>query len=67
MQNILVLIFFKETCHERCLEGRLLNVTPNIEQILSFKLLEKIQFQEIFHWIDMCNISQDKNIRMTLS
>ena len=29
----------------------LFNVTPNIEQTLSFKLLEKNHFQEIFHWI----------------
>ena len=39
------------------LRNDLLNVTPNIEQILSFELLEKIYFQETFHWIDMCNIS----------
>ena len=60
-------MFFKETCQERCFEGRLLNVTPNIEQTLSFELLEKTHFQDTFHWIDMCNISQDKNIRMALS
>ena len=31
------------------LRNNSLNVTPNIEQILSFELLEKIHFQENFH------------------
>ena len=39
------------------LRNDLLNVTPNIEQILSFELLEKTHFQETFRWIDMYNIS----------
>ena len=39
------------------LRNDLLNLIPNIEQILSFELLEKTHFQEIFHWIDMYNIS----------
>ena len=39
------------------LRNNLLNVTPNIEQILSFEPLEKTHFQETFRWIDMCNIS----------
>ena len=39
------------------LRNDLLNVTPNIEQILPFELLEKTNFQETFHWMDMCNIS----------
>ena len=38
-------------------ETILSNVTPNIEQILSFELFEKTHFQEIFHWVDMCNMS----------
>ena len=38
------------------LRNDLLSVTPNIEQILSFELLEKTHFQETFHWINMCNI-----------
>ena len=47
------------------LRNDLLNVTPEIEQIISFKLLEKTHFQETFHWRDTCNISYDKNFRMT--
>ena len=41
------------------LRNDLINVTPNAEQILSFKLLEKTHFQETFHWINMY-----KNIRI---
>ena len=47
------------------LRNDLLNVISNIEQILSFELIERTDFQETFHFIDMCSISSDKNIGMT--
>ena len=39
------------------LRNDLLKVTPNIEQVLSFELLEKTHFQKTFHWIHTYNIS----------
>ena len=32
--------------------------------MISFELLEKPHFQETFYWIDMCNISKDKNVSL---
>ena len=60
IQNIFWCSYFKKKKkHPRkgALRNDLLNVTPNIEQILSFELLEKTHFLETFHWIDMCNVS----------
>ena len=42
-------VFFK-----RCLEEQfILNVAPEIEQIISLELLERTHFQETFYWIDI--------------
>ena len=50
-------VFFEKHPMKGALRNDLLNVIPNIEQILSFKLLERTDFQETFHCIDMCSTS----------
>ena len=58
-------VFFEKHPMKGALRNDLLNVISNIEQILSFELIERTDFQETFHCIDMCSISSDKNIGMT--